>query len=306
MAMASKTSLWPTQSHRQRVDLVGQWRGQFQRRHKLRRWRSSSISSGGRFQWRWQARPRRGQRLSDNVSILLGDGAGNFSAATNFGAGTYPDSVAVGDFNGDGKQDLAVANCGSNNVSILLGDGAGNFGAATNFGTGVAYISRGGRFQWRWQARPRRGQRLAQTTCRSCWAMATGSFSAPTNFGTGGDPVSVAVGDFNGDGKQDLAVANRTQTTCRFCWAMARAISRRRPTSALAAVPNSVAVGDFNGDGKQDLAVANDSSDTVSILLGNGAGSFGAATDFGVGITPFSVAVGDFNGDGKQDLAVAN
>ena len=73
---------------------------------------------------------------SGNVSILLGDGAGNFSAPTNFGTGDGPVSVAVGDFNGDGKQDLAVANYGSNNVSILLGDGAGNFSAATNFGAG--------------------------------------------------------------------------------------------------------------------------------------------------------------------------
>ena len=66
---------------------------------------------------------------SDNVSILLGDGTGNFSAATNFAAGDSPVSVAVGDFNGDGKQDLAVANDNSDNVSILLGDGAGNFSA---------------------------------------------------------------------------------------------------------------------------------------------------------------------------------
>ena len=73
---------------------------------------------------------------TDNVSILLGDGAGNFSAATNFAAGDYPYSVAVGDFNGDGKQDLAVANFSSGNVSILLGDGTGNFSAPTNFGAG--------------------------------------------------------------------------------------------------------------------------------------------------------------------------
>ena len=59
---------------------------------------------------------------SDNVSILLGDGTGNFSAPTNFAAGDVPLSVAVGDFNGDGKQDLAVANFDSDNVSILLRD----------------------------------------------------------------------------------------------------------------------------------------------------------------------------------------
>src|SRR5678815_6174792 len=66
-------------------------------------------------------------------SILLGDGTGHFSAATNFGVGIGPFSVVVGDFNGDGNQDLAVANLGSSNVSILLGDGAGHFSAATNF-----------------------------------------------------------------------------------------------------------------------------------------------------------------------------
>src|SRR5204863_103270 len=62
---------------------------------------------------------------SANMSILLGDGAGNFGTATNFGTGSTPRSVAVGDFNGDGKQDLVTGNAGSNNMSILLGDGAG-------------------------------------------------------------------------------------------------------------------------------------------------------------------------------------
>src|SRR5438034_348997 len=60
----------------------------------------------------------------------------SFAAAANYGAGTNPFSVAVGDFNGDGNQDLAVANSGSANVSILLGNGDGTFGAASNFGAG--------------------------------------------------------------------------------------------------------------------------------------------------------------------------
>ena len=90
-----------------------------------------------------------------------------------------PGSVAVGDFNGDGKQDLAVANVDSDNVSILLGDGAGNFSAPTNFAAGsLSCLGSGGRFQWRWQARPRRGQLRPQATCRSCWAMAR-AISAP-------------------------------------------------------------------------------------------------------------------------------
>jgi hypothetical protein len=67
---------------------------------------------------------------------LLGNGTGGFGAATAFAVGSGPRSVAVGDFDGNGKQDLAVANLGSSNVSILLGDGTGNFGAATDFGVG--------------------------------------------------------------------------------------------------------------------------------------------------------------------------
>jgi hypothetical protein len=73
---------------------------------------------------------------SNNVSVLLGNGDGTFQGAQNFGAGYGPISVAVGDFNGDGVQDLAVANVGSNNASVLLGNGDGTFQGAQNFGAG--------------------------------------------------------------------------------------------------------------------------------------------------------------------------
>ena len=66
--------------------------------------------------------------FSNNVSILLGTGTGTFGNATNFAVGSFPNSVAVGDFNGDTRLDLAVAIFGSDNVSILLGTGTGTFG----------------------------------------------------------------------------------------------------------------------------------------------------------------------------------
>jgi len=59
------------------------------------------------------------------VSILLGDGAGNFGPPSNLPTGTGPRSAAIGAFNGDGNQDLAVANTGANFVSMFLGDGSG-------------------------------------------------------------------------------------------------------------------------------------------------------------------------------------
>jgi hypothetical protein len=199
--------------------------------------------------------------FSANVSVLLGDGAGSFGAATNFGAGTDPRSIAVGDFNGDGKQDLAVANFNSNNVSILRGDGAGSFSAATNF------------------------------------------LAAPNPFS---QPFSVAVGDFNGDGKQDLAVTNLDSNLSVLLGDGAAGFGPATPF-AVGAAPFSVAVGDFNGDGRQDLATANAGSANVSVMLGKGDGGFDVVvTPLGVGTMPFSVAVGDFNGDGNQDLTTAN
>src|ERR1700730_16583789 len=65
----------------------------------------------------------------------------SFGAKTDFGTGARPNSVAVGDFNRDGKPDLAVANNNSDTVSILLGTGTGGFGAKTDFGTGAKPIS---------------------------------------------------------------------------------------------------------------------------------------------------------------------
>ena len=69
--------------------------------------------------------------------------ANSFLAAVNYGVGTNPASAAAGDFNGDGKADLAVANAGSNNVSVLLGNGNGTFQAAVNYGAGHIL------FRWR-------------------------------------------------------------------------------------------------------------------------------------------------------------
>jgi hypothetical protein len=181
--------------------------------------------------------------------------------------------VAVGDFNGDGVQDLAVANYDSDRVSVLLGNGDGSFQAAHDFGV------------W-FPINP-----------------------APVTF----SPVSVAVGDFNGDGVQDLAVANAGEFGDWCVGSSVSVLlgyggGRFQPAQGfgLDCYRISVAVGDFNGDGAEDLAVASSSAGTVSVLLGNGDGSFQAAQNFGASSHPFSVAVGDFNGDGKPDLAVVN
>jgi len=97
----------------------------------------------------------------------------------------------------------------------------------------------------------------------------TVSFSAKTDFGTGGGSASVAVGDFNGDGTLDLAVANVNSSTVSILLGTGAGSFGAKTDFGTGSGPGSVAVGDFNGDGKLDLAVANARGDTVSILLNN-------------------------------------
>ena len=84
--------------------------------------------------------------------MLLGKGDGTFEAKQSFGTGVDPRSVAVGDFNGDGKSDLVAAAASSNTASVLLGNGNGTFQAKQSFGTGrQPYLCRCGRLQRRRQ-----------------------------------------------------------------------------------------------------------------------------------------------------------
>src|SRR2546426_284741 len=134
----------------------------------------------------------------------------------------------------------------------------------------------------------------------------TVSFIARRDFAAGRSPDSVAVGDFNGDGKLDLAVANFDSSDVSVLLGNGDGSFKAALTFAAGRGPSFVAVGDFNGDGKPDLAVATLGSSAVSVLLGTGDGTFKAALTFAAGSGPGSVAVGDFNGDGKLDLVVGN
>jgi hypothetical protein len=229
-----------------------------------------------------------------------------FAAAANFAVGTNPVSAAVGDFNGDGNQDQAIANRNSNSVSILLGNGAGSFDAAINFAvtSGPIQVALGD-----FNGDGAQDLVTANNSANVSVLLGngTGGFGNATNFGGGSGPFfSVAVGDFNGDGKQDLAIGQGIANTASILLGDGAGGFGPMTDFPVGDGPFSVAVGDFNGDSNQDLAVANEGSNNVSVLLGNGAGSFNAANNFNVGGNPLSVAVGDFDGDGRQDLAVTN
>lgn len=253
-----------------------------------------------------------------SVSIFLGNGDGTFQARTDFGAGVGPVSVVVGDFNGDGELDLAIANDFDNTVSVLLGNGNGTFRPHVDYatGTGPSFVALGD-FN-------RDGKidmavaNVASNTVSILLGNGDGTFRTNADYATGTGPQGVGVGDFNGDGKLDLAVNdNNCPNGPPACGSGMVSIllgngdgtfqtHLEYPTGP---TPDSVAVGDFNGDGHLDLVTANGdfgTNNTVSVLLGNGDGTFQPSVDYATGTAPSFVALGDFNGDGKIDMAVAN
>jgi hypothetical protein len=207
--------------------------------------------------------------FSNTVSILLGNGDGTFSAAASPSTGTFPASVAVGDFNGDGRADLAVANHISDTVSILLGNGDGSFSpaAAPATGNGPESVVVGD-FNGDGKA-DLAVVNGSDNTLSVLLGNGSGTFAAAATTITGTGPVSVAVGDFNGDGKADLSIANSGSNTIGILLGNGDGTFSPAATTNTGNNPQSVVVGDFNGDGRADLALANFSSDdTVSILLG--------------------------------------
>ncbi len=250
-------------------------------------------------------------QISHDVSILLGDGMGNYPTATTFPVGKInPASVAVGDFNLDGKPDLAVTNIGTAdvNVNVLLGNGMGGFGAPTAFPTGS-----GGQqvviADFNLDSKPDMAVAVPFGNRASVFlGNGMGGFGPRADLSMGTNPFSIAAADFNRDGRPDIATANSNSNDVSVrlgdgMGGFGAAINFPVPAGSQ---PRSITVGDFNLDGKPDLATANAGTDGVSVLLNDGSGGFGAATNIATGTDPLELTAGDLNLDGKPDLAVTN
>jgi hypothetical protein len=228
----------------------------------------------------------------------------SFRAAVHHPTGRGPVAVAVGDFNGDGAQDLVTANVKGNSISVLLGDGHGGFAAKTDFATGhgpgdIAV----GDFDGDGVPDLVTANRDAKTVS-VLLGTGSGGFAAKADFATGQYPCAIAVGDFNGDGKQDVVTADFGGDTAGLLVGDGSGGFAAR--IAVPTGPNAfdVAVGDFNADGRLDLVTVftDDLDGSAGVLLGDGLGGFGTMTVFNTYLEPTAVAVGDMNGDGKQDI----
>ena len=240
------------------------------------------------------------------ISVLRNMGIGRFddSGVVSYPVGTSPNDVIAGDFNSDGKIDLAVANSGSSSISVLIDTGSGRFSAAVSYTVGThpnairsADFDRDGKLDL--------AVTHAGTTRLSILrGNGNGTFVATVNDAETGGPTAICVGDFDGDSGPDLAVTNYDSNYVAILKNNGGTFSR---VGKVIVGRNPVDIVAINlGDGKVSLAVANFGSDDISILKGNGDGTFAGAAHYGVEYRPNSLAVADFDRDGKEDLAVAN
>jgi hypothetical protein len=242
----------------------------------------------------------------DGLSVLPGLGDGTFGPRTNHATGCRPKSIAIRDFDGDGRQDLAVPGCvagdGSAVLSVFAGLGDGSFGPPVSFPT----IDQG-RLVSAGDLNADGHQDLVVGSPKGISVLlGDGEGIFEPEIRTPGNLVSaIGVGDFDGDGFQDLALAV-DGLAVRLGHGDGTFGGPARQENDVGTL--SVGVGDLDGDGDLDL-VGTTPNGSISIYQGHGDGGFSRAQAFYAGIFgeyhPFTVDIIDVNADGAQDLALA-
>ncbi len=235
--------------------------------------------------------------------VLQGNGDGTFRPATAFPVtGTvYPNALAVGDFNRDGKADLALASSWNDRIAVFLGNGDGTFQAAANYPATAANAIVVGDFNGDGKADLAVGS--STSLVHILLGNGDGTFRAAISYPTAHPAYYITAADFNGDGKLDVAIAEIGVNVAVFLGRGDGTLQSPLTFTTSADVLRFTSA-DMNGDGKPDLVFGLRIS-AIVIQLGNGDGTFAAAPSYATACTiPTAVVPGEFNGDGRTDLAV--
>lgn len=230
--------------------------------------------------------------------------------------GNAPGSVAIADFNGDGKLDIVTANEQSGDASVLLNDGKGGFlpapGSPFPAGRGPNDIAVGDFNRDGWLDLAFANHETQHLTVllgdgRGRFAPAPHS---PFTVAVRPHPHGIATGDFNGDGNLDLVTDSWAEDRLELLFGDGKG-SFTTPGTYVAVGKHPyqrIRVADLKDDGKADIVSTNLEGNNVTILLGDGKGGFRQppGSPFPCGDSPFNVAIGDINADGIPDLAIVN
>jgi len=250
------------------------------------------------------------------VNVLIGKGDGTFRIAGTFPAGRLSaySQITVGDFNHDGKLDVALADEGGR-LEVLLGNGDGTFQmrVSSPIQSYTGFLATGdfnadGNLDL--VAVP--ADQGAPFVVQVLLGNGDGTFQAPVNYAVGPYPRQVAVADFNGDGKLDVAVANagimaEPGHTVSVLLGNGDGTFQAKTDFQVGNQPFGITAGDLNGDGTVDLATANYLDGTVSVLFGEGNGAFRPAGTYPAGhpYAPYAIAAVSFESGEEPGLAVA-
>ncbi|CAF1565960.1 unnamed protein product, partial [Rotaria sp. Silwood1] len=215
---------------------------------------------------------------TNNIGVLYGYGDGSFEnqMMLSAGANSHPISIAVGDFNGDGVLDIALANNGSKHADMMLGNGKEKFAIQRSYEIGfdlppLAMASGDFNNDERSEIVIVNG---GSNHVDIFVAYNHGSFENQARYSAGSAPQSVVVGDFNNDTRLDIVVANGDSNDVSVLLGNGNGSFENQTRYLAGSFPQSVVVADFNNDTRLDIAVPNYESNDVSVLLGNGNGSF--------------------------------
>ena len=242
-----------------------------------------------------------------DVAVFLGNGDGTFRGPVDNVLGTFPVSIAMGDFDGDGILDVATVDYFANAAYVSLGNGDGSFK------TPVAYPVGGGPYYIAAGSLKKAGVLDLVVANGDGGTMSVllgkgdGTFKSQQVYTTGPQPEFVAIGDVSMDGKADILIANYGDPSVGVFLNNGNGTFQDQVSYPVGGADAGIAIGDLDGDGIPDVAVSYYHPSKVGVLHGSGDGTFGPPAEFDTYQKQgYEVNLADLNGDGSPDIISAD